>query len=128
MPLLSFSVLKEKLLDGSKTQTIRRPRKKYDLKEGDKLYIWWKSRTPQREKLGESRVTKIVTKRIRDLTEWDALRDGFTECRGLSALGHLHSTLYNLHPGIHEGFEDRFVNVITFAPMNCVETVRTEEK
>jgi hypothetical protein len=53
MPLLSVSVFKDKILSGAKRRTIRAPRK-IPIKVGDKLYMWWKSRSPQREKLGEA--------------------------------------------------------------------------
>ena len=44
MALLGFTKLKEKLLDGSKTQTIRKLRKN-PIKVGEKLYLYWKLRT-----------------------------------------------------------------------------------
>lgn len=131
MPLLSFSVLKPKLLDGSKTQTIRRPRKKYDLKQGDKLYVWWKSRTKEREYLGESKVINIKTTRIRYLTWEDAVKDGFIDTHGFSAIFHLRQALYKLHPELHskqgifdDAFLDCFVNVVTFAPLNREEKTK----
>jgi len=55
---LSFSVFKEKILDGSKRQTIRSIRKN-PIKESETLYIWWKQRSPEREKLGEASCTKV---------------------------------------------------------------------
>jgi hypothetical protein len=110
MPLLGFTVLKDKLLDGSKTQTIRLPRKR-PLAVGDKLYIYWKPRTKECAKLGESKVTKIVHKRVMDLNRLDAERDGFVEGRGLSALGHLNNALQKMHPDI-QGLT--FVDVVTF--------------
>jgi hypothetical protein len=113
MPLLGFSVLKEKLLAGSKTQTIRLPRKR-PLKVGDKLYIYWHPRQKDCEKLGESTVTKIVHKRVMDLNRLDAVRDGFEEKNGWSALGHLNITLHTLHPEI-QGLT--FVDIITFNPL-----------
>lgn len=65
MPAISFSVFKEKVLDGSKRQTIRAHRKN-PIKSGDKLYLYWKQRSPECEKLGEaicSRATAIeITK------------------------------------------------------------------
>jgi hypothetical protein len=76
LPLLGFTKLKDKLLDGSKTQTIRRPRK-HPLKVGDKLYIYWKLRTKNCEKLGEGIITKIVRKPFCELNEKDAVLDGF---------------------------------------------------
>jgi hypothetical protein len=59
MPLLSSSVFKDKILSGAKRQTIRAPRK-IPIKVGDTLYMWWKSRSPQREKLGEANCTKTT--------------------------------------------------------------------
>jgi hypothetical protein len=120
MPLLSFSVLKEKLLDGSKTQTIRTPRK-HPLKIGDILFVYWKCRTKETEKLGESIVLKIVRKQVKDLTIEDAKLDGFewtqpAPNRGIiSPLTKLHMALAILHRGIHDGSE---VDVITFQTLN----------
>ena len=76
MPLLGFTKLRGKLLDGSKTQTIRKPRK-VPLKVGDKLYVYWMPRTKSCEKLGEAKVTKIERKWFKDITDEDAVRDGF---------------------------------------------------
>lgn len=64
MPALPFSVFKEKILDGSKRQTIRAIRKR-PIKVGDKLYLWWKQRTPDREKLGEANCINIAPITIR---------------------------------------------------------------
>jgi len=55
---ISFSVFKDKILNGSKRQTIRGIRKN-PIKEGEKLYLWWKQRSPQREKLGEAKCVSI---------------------------------------------------------------------
>jgi hypothetical protein len=55
---ISFSVFRDKILDGSKRQTIRGIRKN-PIKEGETLYMWWKQRSPQREKLGETKCVKI---------------------------------------------------------------------
>jgi hypothetical protein len=57
MPLLGFTVFKDNILDGSKRQTIRMLRK-YPIKIGDKLYLYWKLRTKQCEKLGEAICTE----------------------------------------------------------------------
>jgi len=104
MPLIGFTKLKEKLLDGSKTQTIRKPRK-HPIKVGDKLFIYWKLRTKSCEKLGEGLVTKIVKKRFDRLTEEDAVKDGFEAKRisgiSISALGYLKTEL-----GIMHGFDN----------------------
>lgn len=57
MAMISFSVFKEKIEDGSKRHTIRfrlnPPR------VGEVLYLWWKSRTPDREFLGAAVCTKV---------------------------------------------------------------------
>ena len=62
---ISFSVFKDKILSGAKRQTIRAVRK-HPIKEGELLYMWWKQRSPECEKLGEaicSRATPIeITK------------------------------------------------------------------
>ena len=59
MPLLSFSVFKDKILSGAKRHTIR-ARRKNPIKVGDKLYMWWKSRSPkEKEKLGEAKCIRV---------------------------------------------------------------------
>ncbi|MEA5489304.1 MULTISPECIES: ASCH domain-containing protein [Pseudanabaena] len=58
MPVLSFSVHKEKIKSGAKRHTIRALRK-FPIKVGDKLYLWWKQRSPEREKLGEAKCIKV---------------------------------------------------------------------
>lgn len=78
VPLLGFTKLKDKLLDGSKTQTIRKPRK-HPIKVGDKLFIYWKLRTKQCQKLGEGIVTKVVRKPLEKITNEDAVKDGFLD-------------------------------------------------
>lgn len=78
MPLLGFTKLKDKLLDGTKTQTIRKPRK-HPIKIGDKLFVYWKLRTKECEKLGEAIVTKIVRKQLDDINNEDAIKDGFED-------------------------------------------------
>lgn len=78
MPLLGFTKLKEKLLDGSKTQTVRKPRK-HPIRVGDRLFIYWKLRTKECEKLGEGIVTKVVRKSLEKMTNEDAITDGFLD-------------------------------------------------
>lgn len=53
MPLLGFTVFKDKILNGEKTQTIRKLRKK-PIMLGDKLYLYWHLRQKDCEKLGET--------------------------------------------------------------------------
>ena len=95
MPLLGFTKLLDKLLDGSKTQTIRLPRK-HPLKVGDRLFIYWMLRTKNCRKLGEGVITKIERKNIASMTNQDAVKDGFSNPQELS-LG-----LKQLHPNISE--------------------------
>ena len=53
MALLGFTVFKDKLLDGSKRQTIRKLRKR-PIKVGDRLHLYWHLRRKDCEKLEES--------------------------------------------------------------------------
>jgi hypothetical protein len=57
MPLIGFTVFKEKILSEEKTQTIRKPRK-HPIKVGDKLYLYWHTRQKDCEKLGETICTE----------------------------------------------------------------------
>ena len=91
MPLLGFTKLLDKLLDGSKTQTIRRPRK-HPIKVGDTLFIYWKLRTKECKKLGEGMVTRIQRKFLGEMTNRDAVLDGFNNRKELiTALYEMHS-------------------------------------
>lgn len=110
MPLLGFSMLKDKLLDGSKTQTIRKPRK-HPLKVGDKLYIYWKIRTKEREKLGEAVVTKIVRKSPMELTEEEAVKDGFELKQCSTARNQLFMAFAKMYPNTRLSTQ---FDVITF--------------
>jgi len=105
-PLLGFTKLKDKLLDGSKTQTIRKPRK-HPLKVGDKLFVYWKLRTKDCEKLGEAVITNIVKKPLVDMTNEDAVKDGFSNLEEFDRIFH-----EQMHPHV-DFFHDRF-DVITF--------------
>jgi hypothetical protein len=58
MPLLGFTMFRDKILSGEKDQTIRKLRK-HPIKVGDKLHLYWKLRTKQCEKLGEGICTEI---------------------------------------------------------------------
>lgn len=110
MPLLGFSKLKDKLLNGSKTQTIRKPRKR-PFKLGDKLYIYWHLRQRDCEKLGEGIVTKLQRKCIANMTNTDALLDGFDNTLRGSALHNLALAFKQLHP---EGNEWTDYDIITW--------------
>jgi hypothetical protein len=59
MPALSFSVFKDKIINGAKRQTIRSVRKRA-IATGDKLYLYWKQQSPKDcEKLGEATCTSV---------------------------------------------------------------------
>lgn len=79
MALLSFSVLEDKLLDGSKTQTIRANidwwiKALYSKKT---LKVWWKPRTKDRYKLGEADLNVILVKYGSEFDLDIAKADGF---------------------------------------------------
>lgn len=63
MPLLGFTVFKNKILDGTKTQTIRKIRK-HKIKLGDHLYIYWHLRQKDCVKLGDATCRDVFTIRI----------------------------------------------------------------
>jgi hypothetical protein len=104
MPIIGFTRLLDKLMDGTKTQTIRNPRKQ-PLKVGDKLIIYWKLRTKKCKKLGEAIITKIVRKKFYEIGPEDAIKDG---CKNLDEFIRLFE---QLHP--HLTVDDEF-DIITF--------------
>lgn len=76
MVLLRFTKILEKLFDHSKKTTIRlhtKHREKYPIKEGERLYAY------ALFKIGEADITKIETKRLSEMTDEDAKRDGFKD-------------------------------------------------
>lgn len=102
---ISFSIFREQILSGAKRQTIRAVRKN-PIREGETLYMWWKQRSPQREKLGEATCTKVAPITITELgascedigvryhcldlfaqadgfDDWDEMRDFFENAHGL---------------------------------------------
>lgn len=99
MVLLGFSVLLEKLLDGSKTQTIRLPRVRA-FKVGDRLDIYWKPRTKNCCKLGEGRLLSVVRKSVVDLNDREVQSDGFLN------YGDFVATWIKLHPNAHNAQVD----------------------
>jgi len=101
MVLLGFTVLKEKLLDHTKCQTIRSPRKR-PFKVGDELQIYWKLRTKNCEKLGEGRVTKVERKCLANMTNLDAKLDGFEDDLNGNAIQKLALAFRKLHPEANE--------------------------
>jgi len=57
MPLIGFTVFKEKIQNLDKRQTIRKLRK-HPVKVGDTLYLYWKLRTKKCEKLMVTKCTE----------------------------------------------------------------------
>ena len=107
-PVISFSLFKDKLLSGEKCQTIRKPRKR-PLKVGDILYVYWKLRTKEREFLGTTRIVKIERKKLWQITNEDAVKDGFKNLEEFDRIFH-----EKLHPDA--SMEDEF-DIITFEPI-----------
>ena len=70
MPMIRFTKLTWKVRMHLKKQTARK-RRKNPIKEGDILHVW------VLEKLGEAVVTKVTTKKLKDMTLEDAKKDGF---------------------------------------------------
>jgi hypothetical protein len=117
MPAMSFSVFKAKLWHGTKCQTIRRPRKK-KLKVGDLLKIYWKQRTPECQFLGTTHITDIVVKNLNEVTEEEAILDGFEADKNRSAAGHLRDWFLNKYGPKRLGGN---WTVITFEPIERAE-------
>jgi len=70
MPLLRFTKLTDKVRNHTKTQTIRKPRKRA-LEKYDTLHVY------VMEKLGTATVLSVKRKRLKDITLEDAQKDGF---------------------------------------------------
>ena len=69
MPAIGFTVFKEKLFDGTKRQTIRLVRK-YPIKVGDTLYLYWKLRTKQCEIIRKATCTETFPIKMQFFEEW----------------------------------------------------------
>ncbi len=83
MPALNFTVFKEKILNGTKRQTIRTPRKR-PIKKGDTLYLFWHQRQKDCELLKVTKCPQTETLSFRDLAFSDksediAKADGFKD-------------------------------------------------
>jgi hypothetical protein len=63
MPLLGFTVFKEEVRNGIKRQSIRKLRK-YPIKVGDKLWMYWHTRQKDCEFLREDLCTQVMTIRF----------------------------------------------------------------
>ena len=80
MPSISFSTLKDKILSGEKTQTIRPARTDYWLqfKKGDRVVGYWKLRTKECTKLFEGvLIENPFLIYLGDFDDELMIRDGF---------------------------------------------------
>lgn len=87
MPLIRFTKLTDKILDATKRQTIRLPRKN-PIQAGELAHIWIL------RKIGVAPVLQVEPKEFQELTEHDAILDGFNtlaECQ--ACLKDMHSEL-----------------------------------
>jgi len=82
LALIGFTVFKDKILTGRKTQTIRLKRKRLPRK-GETLHLYWKLRTKQCQRLMSVPCQEILIKRWKEMkNDLDlALRDGFSGLR-----------------------------------------------
>lgn len=117
MPIIGFTVFKDKLLNGQKCQTVRRPRKR-PLRVGDRLIAYWRLRTKECEKLGETKIMAIQRKTVREFTEADAEKDGFekeaTTYRQIPALEKMLLWFVHKYPDIEDDWQ---FDIITFSPL-----------
>lgn len=88
MVAISFSVFRDRLIDGSKGTTIRefKPERFRQLLNAENLEIYWKQRVPgESERLFDAGLRSITVFRFSSLSEgelWDlALEDGFSSPR-----------------------------------------------
>lgn len=68
MALIGFTVFKEKVLDGTKAQTIRAPRKR-PIRVGEPLHLYWHLRCSDCELLKVARCTEVFT------LKWGQMKD-----------------------------------------------------
>jgi len=69
MPALGFTIMKEKLIDGSKRQTIRLLRK-HPIKVGDSLFLFWKLRTKECELIRKETCTETFLIQMQYYEVW----------------------------------------------------------
>lgn len=100
MPLLNFTRLINQVLDHSKTQTIRLPRK-IPFVLDDTLHVY------VQVKLGTARLTGLERKEISELTHLVAMRDGF------DSYDKMLTCLKGMHPKLSMS---TVVDVLTFVP------------
>ena len=76
MRILSFSKRWQKLSNPVFT-TFRFPRRDEDWQVGEMVQVYYKNRTPQRERLGEAKIINKELRKIATVTEQEAIADGF---------------------------------------------------
>jgi len=86
MRIISFSKKWDKLSQ-PKFTTFRFPRKDKDWYVGEVVQVFFKSRSPQREKLGEAEIIakelKLTSDSATDVTDAEAKADGFNNVRDM---------------------------------------------
>ena len=86
MRILGFSKKWEKLSQPEFT-TFRFPRRDRDWEIGEVVQVYYKNRTPQREKLGEAEIIqkklKLTGDATSDITDSEAQADGFSDVRDM---------------------------------------------
>lgn len=96
MPAISFSgetyrgPFWKQILEGKKTQTCRKPRKR-PIRPGDIVTLYWKQRTPAHlkpiHKIARAQITKVERKRYEEFAFDNefARKDGFEDCLELQS-------------------------------------------
>jgi len=87
-------------------------RLRQDIEQGSVLYIWWKSRTRQRYKIGVAMCTSVVRKTFAEVTEEEARLDGFADKDSLAqCLKKLHkSRMFDLETAVFSIISWRWTN------------------
>jgi hypothetical protein len=97
MVLIGFTRFREKIENGTKRQTIRKPRKR-PIQVGDKLHLYWKPRTKECELL---RVEKCVSK---DVVKWGDIKHdiGIAQADGFGGISDYYTFFYDTHEPSNE--------------------------
>ncbi len=84
MRILGFSKKWDKL-NGIEFTTFRFPRKDRDWEAGEVVQVVFKPRSKEREILGSARINHKSSVGIMNITEEEAIKDGFLGCRDMEA-------------------------------------------
>ena len=76
MRILSFCKMWDKL-ERPRFTTFRFPRKDKEWHSSELVQVYYKSRTPQRKKLGEAMIMIVENMPVRDITHSEIVADGF---------------------------------------------------